>query len=448
MTLCLQVLYEDIKLIHGYDKNARTHDEKQIRQIAVSIERFGLNNPLLVDESGEIIAGHGRFEAAKLLGLTEVPCIRLLHLSDAQKRAYRLADNKIALNSGWTEDLLRLEIFELEAICEESFDITDTGFSMAEIDVLLDDQSKKPDSKLNATPFIPENEIVTKLGDVWSLGPHRIICGNSLEEETFKNLMLGSVCAMCLQDGPFNVSVNGHVGGSGAIKHAEFAFASGEMTAKEFIDFLIKNFGLCKKYSKDGSLHYNFMDWRHMTEILEAGKVFDSLVNLCIWNKGIGGMGSLYRSQHEMCFIFKNGKDSHTNNVQLGSNGRYRTNVWDYPPAGKTGQNADLRMHPTVKPVEMLKDAILDVTKRGDIVLDTFLGSGSTLIAAEKAKRVCYGIEYEPKYVDTAIRRYQGLFGKQAVLEATGETYDALLEKKRQENTTNTIENKEQNHGR
>lgn len=423
---------ENINLtsLKTYHNNAKVHNEEQLQALASSIKQFGFNSPILIDEKNEIIAGHGRLEAAKIVGLTEVPVIRLTHLSEVQKRAYRLADNKIAEKGGWNEDILKLELSELESLCND-FDITITGFSSVELDVLLDDtgNSHKIDKQLNTDPFVPENEIITQPGDIWHLGNHRIICGNSQDEETFSKLMQTQKAKMVLQDPPFNVAINGHVCGSGKIKHKEFAFASGEMTDEQFIQFLETNFKLCAKFSQSGSLHYNFMDWRHSMHILAAAqKSFDLFINLCVWNKGTGSLGSLYRSQHELCFIFKNGKESHINNVELGKNGRYRTNVWNYPGVNSFGRHRqDLKMHPTVKPVEMLYDAILDVTKRGDLVLDSFLGSGSSLIAAEKAHRVCYGIECEMLYIDTTIRRFQNIFKIDAVREKDGKTYNQLL---------------------
>ncbi len=419
--------------IHAYAKNAKNHPESQVQQIAASITEFGFNNPVLIDENGELIAGHGRLAAAEILGLKSVPAIRLSHLSDMQKRAYRLADNKIAENGGWNADLLRLEISELEEICGD-LDISITGFADTELDVLMDDASPKVDVKANIVPYIPDNEIVTRPGDVWCIGDHRIICGNSLETDTFEKLFGTRRADMVLQDPPYNVKISGHVCGAGNVHHKEFAMASGEMSVEEFTQFLRQNFALCAKYSRSGALHYNFMDWRHMGEILAAGTAaIGNMINMCVWCKSSGGMGSLYRSQHELCFIFKNGKESHVNNVKLGQNGRYRTNVWQYAGVNAFGRHKDdIRMHPTVKPVEMLKDAILDVTKRGDVVLDSFLGSGSALIAAHQSKRICYGIEMEPLYVDTAIRRFLEMFKIDAVHASSGKTYSELLAAKRE----------------
>jgi len=428
----VKIKYIKTSALKAYAKNAKNHPEKQIQQIAESIKEFGFNNPILIDENNEIIAGHGRFEAAKIMQLDTVPAIRLSHLNEAQKRAYRLADNKISENGGWNTDLLHLEISELETICND-FDITITGFEDVEIDVMNNPLEKKSaDKKLNQIPYIPENEIISKIGDIWIMGNHRIICGNSLQPKTFQKLIGDKVADMILQDPPYNVKISGHVCNSGSIKHKEFAMASGEMKSDEFRKFLSSNFALCEQYLKDGGLSYNFMDWRHMGEIMTAGnETYTNLQNMCVWVKSSGGMGSLYRSQHELCFIFKKGKESHTNNVELGKNGRYRTNVWHYAGVNSFGQHKnDIKLHPTVKPVEMLRDAILDVTKRGDIILDSFLGSGSTLIASEKSGRICYGIEFEPLYIDTTIRRFKELFGIDAIRKSDGKTYPELLSEK------------------
>ena len=427
------LVFENLKVadIHGYEHNAKTHPESQVQQIISSINKFGFNNPILIDENNEIIAGHGRFLAAQAMNLETVPTIKLSHLTDAQKRAYRLADNKIAENGGWNKELLSMEIKDLEKIClNDNFVIQDIGFNDAELDSIINFTDAKPiNQKTNAVPFIPEDEIISKPGDIWQLGKHRIICGDSLNPDTFVKLFDGKKADMILQDPPYNVKIDGHVCGSGTIKHKEFAMASGEMTTDEFTQFLMNNFALCKQYSNDGSLHYNFMDWRHVLEITTAGKnVFDKFINMCVWVKTSGGMGSLYRSQHELCFIFQNGKESHNNNIQLGKYGRYRTNVWQYAGVNTFGKHKqDGIMHPTVKPVEMLKDAILDVSKRGDIVLDCFLGSGSSLIACQQSGRICYGIEYEPLYIDTTIRRFQNLFRIDAINVSTGKTYNESL---------------------
>jgi len=435
MNNTLAVEYINTSIVMPYKSNPRIHKNKQIQQIVNSISEFKFNNPILVDEKNIVIAGHGRLLAAKNLNMPQIPVIKLLHLSEIQKRAYRIADNKLTENGEWDFDILKIE-FENLSNLELDFNLDLTGFDTADIDVMLDnsltDKDIKLDEKANSVPYILESEIVSKEGDIWQLGKHRIMCGNSLDKNTYELLFESKKANMIFTDPPYNVKVDGHICGLGKVKHKEFSMASGEMSEDEFQEFLTKNFSLLKEFSKDGSLHYICMDWRHIKEIITAGNsIYDDFKNLCIWNKDNGGMGSLYRSKHELVFIFKNGNRSHINNVELGSHGRYRTNIWDYPGVNSFGGDKDkLNLHPTVKPVEMVKDAILDVTNRNQIVLDTFLGSGTTLIAAEKAGRICYGIELEPLYIDTAIRRWQDLTGNSAINLNIGKSYRELLELK------------------
>ena len=429
----LTVVYTSLDALTEYPNNPRQHETKQLTKIQHSIEKFGFVNPILVDEHNEIIAGHARLEAARLANLQRVPVIRLGHLSTAQKKAYRIADNKLAELGTWSIERLQLEFHELEKI-NLDFSLGVTGFDMGDIDLILEGREAKADPKANNIPFIPDEEVVSREGDIWLLGEHRIICGNSLKKEVLAQLMADKKADMVFTDPPYNVKINGHVCGAGSVQHKEFKFASGEMTSEEFTAFLHTSFERLCEFSKGGSLHYICMDWRHIKEIISAGAVYDQFKNLCVWRKNNAGMGSFYRSQHELIFMFKHGKDPHINNVELGIHGRYRTNVWSYPGVNSVSEeNAEKRaMHPTVKPVELIKDAILDASNRGGIVLDTFLGSGSTLIAAEKAGRICYGVELEPKYVDTAIRRYESLGnGRRAVHIAKGKTYQELLSAKR-----------------
>lgn len=431
----LTVVYTPLDTLTEYPNNPRHHDTKQLIKIQNSIEKFGFINPILVDEHNEIIAGHARLAAARLAHLPQVPVIRLEHLSTAQKKAYRIADNKLAELGTWSVENLQLEFQELEKL-DLDFSLGITGFDMGDIDLILEGKEAKADPKANNIPFIPDNEVVTREGDIWILGEHRIICGNSLQKETLSQLMEDKKADMVFTDPPYNVKINGHVCGAGNVQHKEFKFASGEMTVEEFTRFLKTSFELLCMFSKDGSLHYICMDWRHIKEIMMAAEVYDQFKNLCVWRKDNAGMGSFYRSQHELIFMFKHGKEPHINNVELGIHGRYRTNVWNYAGVNTpSAENAEKRaMHPTVKPVELIKDAILDASNRGGVVLDTFLGSGSTLIAAEKAGRICYGVELEPKYVDTAIRRYESLGEKYiAIHAASGKTYQELLSAKRTE---------------
>lgn len=431
----LTVVYTSLDTLTEYPNNPRQHDTKQLIKIQNSIEKFGFINPILVDEHNEIIAGHARLAAARLAHLPQVPVIRLEHLSTAQKKAYRIADNKLAELGTWSIENLQLEFQELEKL-DLDFSLGITGFDMGDIDLILEGKEAKADPKANNIPFIPDNEVITREGDIWILGEHRIICGNSLQKETLSQLMEDKKADMVFTDPPYNVKINGHVCGAGNVQHKEFKFASGEMTVEEFTQFLKTSFELLCMFSKDGSLHYICMDWRHIKEIMMAAEVYDQFKNLCVWRKDNAGMGSFYRSQHELIFMFKHGKEPHINNVELGIHGRYRTNVWNYAGVNTpSAENAEKQaMHPTVKPVELIKDAILDASNRGGVVLDTFLGSGSTLIAAEKAGRICYGVELEPKYVDTAIRRYESLGEKRsAVHMGSGKTYQELLAAKRAE---------------
>ena len=421
----LAVSYISPEEVKPYQNNPKKHSEKQITQIINSIKEFKFNNPILIDENNVLIAGHGRLLASKHLQIKEIPAIRLTHLTESQKKAYRIADNKLTENGAWDTDLLKIEFEEIQKLnLDLNLDIT--GFDNQDIDLLFN-PPPPADNKLNKIPYIPEKEIVSKAGDIWQLGSHRIICGDALERIAFERLLQDKHAAMVFTDPPYNVKINGHVCGNGAIKHKEFAMASGEMGSNEFTEFLSANFKLLKEFSKNGSLHLICMDWRHVEEISRAGHVYDEFKNICVWNKTNAGMGSLYRSKHEFVFVYKNGEGKHINNIELGSKGRYRTNVWDYAGVNTFKNTNLLKLHPTVKPVELIWDAILDVSKREDIVLDSFLGSGSTLIACEKAHRLCYGIELEPLYVDTTIRRWQELTGKEAIRESDGKSYKEIL---------------------
>ena len=396
--------------------NARTHSKKQVEQIAVSIKQFGFTNSILVDEHGGIIAGHGRLLAAKSLGLTDVPTIELRHLSEIQKRALRLADNKIALNAGWDTDQLRIEIEQISAM-DVDVDLTITGFSTGELDVLLDGEADAEDEFVPEPPATPR----TKIGDIWICGPHRIGCGDGRDVD-FLSAVVGEGAQIdaAFLDPPYNVKINGHANAKG--RHREFAMASGEMSDDEFRNFLAETLGACAKVSRDGAVHFICMDWRHMEDVTSvAGKIYGELLNLCIWNKSNAGMGSLYRSKHELVFVYRVGTATHFNAVELGRHGRNRSNVWDYASVNSLigSRREDLALHPTVKPIALVSDALQDVTKRGDLVLDLFLGSGTTLLAAERSGRAFRGTEIDPAYVDVAIERWEAMTGKRAKLLET-----------------------------
>ncbi|MEP4034045.1 DNA methyltransferase [Roseibium polysiphoniae] len=402
----------------------------QIKQIAGSIKRFGFCNPVLVADDNQIIAGHGRVEAAKLIGLTDVPVRKLSQLSDHEVRAYILADNKLAENAGWDRDLLALEMQGLMAL---DFDIEDLGFSTAEIDLTVGDAQTAPptaEAGLDVVEPVEPGPAVTHFGDLWQLGPHRLLCGDARSGEDVSRLCGGQPASLLFTDPPYNVPIGGHVSGLGNIKHREFALASGEMDEAGFTVFLSQSLGAAASQLVDGAIAFVCMDWRHMREVLNAGHaVFDELKNLCVWNKTNGGMGSFYRSKHELVFIFKKGTAPHINTFGLGDTGRYRTNVWDYPGISSLGasRNDDLAMHPTVKPVALIADAIRDCSKRGDIVLDVFGGSGSTLIAADQCGRQARLIEIDPLYCDTIIRRFERVTGEKARLTETDASFADVL---------------------
>lgn len=402
-------------------RNARTHSRKQIGQIAESIRQFGFNNPIFVDSAMVVIAGHGRLQAAKLLGLKEVPVVCLDHLSEAEKRAYALADNKIALNAGWDKDTLAVELAELEPLLEDpGLDLTITGFEIAEIDMVLTDHEDPKPSTAREDQVPPvADEAISQHGDVWQLGAHRILCGDARDAEAIDGLFGDTTADLVISDPPYNVKIQGHVGGRGKTKHSEFAFASGEMSDEAFAAFLRDSLAQMCAHLAPGGLLYIFMDWRHIEMLLSVGRDLDlALSNICVWNKTTPGQGSFYRSAHELIAVFAKPGAQPTNNIQLGKFGRSRTNVWTYPGVNtfEAGRAGELSMHPTVKPMAMIAEAIKDASGRKQIVFDPFLGSGTTLLAAEKVGRRCYGVEYEPRYVDTAIRRWQAATGKDALL--------------------------------
>ena len=406
-----------VSALKPYAGNARTHSKKQIRQIAESIRTFGWTNPVLIDEGRRVVAGHGRLEAAKLLGLDQVPAIRLGDLSDAQVRAYIIADNRLAELAGWDEELLSIELKALTEI-ELDFDIEVTGFETAEIDGLIIGPVE-PDDEADRVPEIdPDAKPLTSTGDLWQLGPHRLLCGDATDPRSFEKLLDGEEAQLVFTDPPYNVPIDGNVSGLGRIRHREFVMGSGEMSEAEYADFLETALRLMRRYSRDGAIHFICMDWRHIRELLTVGNdVYTELKNLCIWNKTNGGMGAFYRSKHELVAVFKAGTGPHVNNVELGTYGRNRTNVWDYAGVNSFGSDRDvqLAMHPTVKPAAMVADAILDCSRRGGLVLDPFSGSGTTIIAAERVGRRAHAIEIDPRYVDATLRRYREFSGRDPV---------------------------------
>jgi DNA modification methylase len=411
-------------------RNARTHSKKQIRQIADSILAFGFVVPLVVDETNTTLLGHGRLAAAIDLDLNEVPVIVLEGLSDVKKRALLLADNKITENAGWDRKRLSIELPELaELLIEEGLDISITGFAPVEIDqIAIDFEEDTSDPADTVESEWLAASAVSKPGDIWELGEHRLSCGDARCVDDLDRLMSGEMAAMGFLDPPYNVRVRSVVG-RGRIKHAEFAMASGEMSSSEFTAFLEDTLGNAARASRDGAAHFVCMDWAHIRELIQAGsEVYDAMLNLAVWVKSNAGQGSFYRSQHELIGVFRVGEAKHLNNIELGRHGRSRSNVWHYAGVNtfRAGRMDELSAHPTVKPVAMVVDALKDCTRRGDIVLDTFAGAGTTILAAERVGRRAYSLELKPKYVDVAIRRWQTFTRRDAVHADTGQTFEEV----------------------
>jgi DNA modification methylase len=412
----LAIKYKDPRKLKPRLKNPRTHTSRQIKQIAASIQEFGFINPVLVDGADGIVAGHARVAAAISLGMTDVPTVRVDHLSPTQIRAYVIADNRLAEKAGWDPALLALELQELSV--EPNFDVTITGFEMAEIDLLIGEAVDHEPDEADAIPEIDRSApAVSRPGDCWQIGDHFLLCEDALKPRSYERLLQGKQAQMVFTDPPYNVRIAGNVSGLGMAQHREFAMASGEMTRRQFTNFLRRALTNLVEFSVDGSIHYICMDWRHIRELADAADdAYTELKNICVWSKTNAGMGSLYRSAHEFIFVYKHGRARHINNVELGRFGRSRTNIWEY--AGMSsfgkGRDASLAGHPTPKPLALVSDAILDCSTRGGLILDPFAGSGTTLLAAEKTGRRGYGIELDTHYADLIIKRFEEMYGLRA----------------------------------
>ncbi|WP_340318334.1 DNA modification methylase [Rhizorhabdus argentea] len=367
-----------------------------------------------------------------------MPVVRAPNLTEAQKRVFILADNQVATLASWNDHLLAVELKEIGEL-DFDFSIEATGFEHAEIDIRIESLKEQTDPTSDdgdAADLVPaaSSDTVTRLGDVWVIGLHRIICGDSLQADTYVGLMQGKLADMVMQDAPYNVSVKKHVGGLGKIQHREFAMASGELSKPKFAGFLSDQLTLAAEHCRPGAVLASFMDWRSIAPLIVAGEGIGlELINMCVWGKTNASMGSLWRSQHELIAMFKKPGPSVTNNVQLGKYGRYRTNLWLAPGANSFGKDRkELGDHPTPKNVALIADAIRDVTNRGDIVLDNFLGSGTTAIACERTGRVARCIELDPVYVDVAVRRLEAFSGLPAILEATGQSFAEVMAERAQ----------------
>lgn len=409
--------------------NPRRHSEKQIEQLARLIERYGFVVPIIRDDDGLIVAGHGRWRASGRLRLDDVPTIRVRFMSEADRRAFALADNRIAELSDWDEDLLKAE---LEYLFEEEYDLDLIGFDLGDLDLGIppvadgqEDPVELPDAGAVA---------ISRPGDLWLVGPHRLYCGDSRRAESYEAVLGDTRAAVVFSDPPYGVKV-ASISGMGRTKHREFAMMSGEQTSAELTAFLRTVFRNCVRFSADGSIHFHCMDWRHLPQILDAGDgVYSELKQLAVWVKTNAGMGSFYRSAHELVLIYKSGNGSHINNFGLGEKGRYRTNVWTYPGANtfRKGRDEDLQAHPTVKPLAMVIDILRDCSRRGDVALDPFSGSGTTLVAAHRTGRRGAAIEIDPLFVDTGLRRLTAVSGLTPVL-ADGRSFDEVAAERRTE---------------
>jgi DNA modification methylase len=427
------IVHRPVTALTANPRNARTHDDKQVALIAASMRQFGFTNPILIDDNGMVLAGHARLEAAKRLGRATVPTVALDGLSNAEKRAYVLADNRLTEKAGWDLEIVGEE---LKFLCdfELDFDVSITGFDTVDIDRLVEGLDGAIDPKADEVPpFVSEQPAVSRPGDLWQLGHHRLLCADALDPESYKCLLDGNPAQLVFTDPPYNVPIDGHVGGMGRARHREFVMASGEMSEPEFSGFLTRALFNARESCVDGAILYVCMDWRHAGELQNAAREAGlEQKNLCVWVKDNGGMGAFYRSRHELVFVFKAGQQPHINNFGLGENGRYRTNVWEYAGVNtfRRGRQEELAMHPTVKPVALVADALRDCSHRGGIVLDPFGGSGTTLIAAQKTGRVACLLELDPSYVDVIIRRWEAFSGGRAQHGATGRSFAETAEER------------------
>lgn len=430
--LRLHIEYVALDQLRPPRRELRRHSKKQLAQLRASIKEFGFLRPIIVDAGHVIVAGHGTWLAARELGLAHVPVTLVEHLTAEQLRLYAIADNQLGTLSSWDDEQLRVELTELAKISLDMLidplNLELTGFTTSEIDDLIVLAEEPAEVEPDTAPAV-QSVARTKQGDMWLMGPHRLVCGDALDPATYELLLAGEKAQMIFADPPYNVPIAGHVSGLGKVQHREFAMASGEMSPAEFTRFLTNVFEHLAANSVDGAIHFHCMDWRHMQEMLAAGHAsYSELKNLIVWAKTNAGMGTFYRSQHELIFAWKAGTRPHINNFGLGETGRWRSNVWTYAGCNtfKRGRDDELAMHSTVKPLSLVADTIRDCSKRGGLILDPFGGSGTTLIAAERTGRRAGLIEIDPLYCDVIVRRWQAETGRQAVLEATCATFDDI----------------------
>lgn len=413
----LAVEYRAIDALTPYASNARQHPQAQIKKLQRSLKKFGWTNPILVDDTGNVVCGHGRLEAAKRNGETIVPVINLGQMSEADRRAYILADNKLAEEARWSKDLLRSE---LSGLIELGYEIELTGFETFEIDGLLNIGDDEPDNEDNVELSESTGVSVTRNGDLWTIGSHRLVVGDARDRLVLERLMDGERARMIITDPPYGCKIANNVSGNGRKKHADFLMGAGQESLPEFAMTLLRPaFKAMAAHCATGAIAFVFIDWRAAPHMLDAAQgVFHELKNMIVWVKS-PGMGAFFRSAHELCYAFKVSPGAHVSNIALGK--RSRSNVWNYPSANvfRAGRMQDLADHPTVKNKYMVRDAILDVSRPGDLVLDPFAGSGTVALACEMAGRAARMVEFDPVYADVILRRTAEATGCEPLLDGT-----------------------------
>ena len=437
----LQVRSVSIARLKPFSRQVRQYNAIQIRKLAKSVYSFGVVLPILIDEADRVVGGWALVLAAQRLGLTEIPAITVTDLSESELRALRLALNRLSEDGAWDKQELA---FELKELVDLGFEIDLTGFEIAEIDLIIEEHGDNLDREQSPEDAVLEPDrdepAVTQLGDLWRLGRHLLLCGDAREPASYHALLGGEEPRLVFTDPPYNVPILGHASGLGRIKHADFAMAAGEMTEEDYVEFLQGVLNCMGEVLVNGGIAFLCIDWRHVEQAIRASKLAQlALKNICVWVKTNGGMGTFYRSRHEFVLVLKNGDGPHVNSFGLGDTGRYRTNVWEYAGANAFGQGRleELAMHPTVKPTALVADAIKDCSRRREFVLDPFAGSGTTIIAAEKAGRHARAIEIDPHYCDVIVRRWQAYTGKSATHVVAGLRLDEVEAQRR---ITNEIE--------
>lgn len=430
----LRIVRRAIDSVRPAGARARVTTPEQLERVIKSIRQFGLVTPILIDAEDRIVSGHVVWEAAQKIGSETIECLVVDHLDDAELKALSLALNRIAETGDWNLDTLREVMIEIRSA---DIDLTTTGFTLQEFDqITLAPSPSSQDEEDCAEVEFKDETPVSRIGDLFQLNDHRLLCGDALEAESYRQVLGGRMAHCTFSDPPYGCKIEGFVSGLGKHKHKDFVMASGEMDDAQFIEFLETYLTHCRTFTSKGAVTFACMDWRQIDKLLAAGaQAGFNRNNIVVWNKGSGGMGSLYRSAHELIAVFCNGKSPATNNVELGRHGRDRSNLWSYPGANRRGSSANhaLADHPTPKPIELVEDALLDITRPGDVVLDPFSGSGTTLIAAERCGRITCGIELDPQYVDRTIRRWERMTGHEVIHVESGMTFTELMTERQKE---------------